>query len=83
MGTDQFGDVQKNNIFYDAISIADDYGLITGYTNGLYEPDKRITREEAMAILTRAAGIVKLDTASGRTMDSFADAGQVLINNIK
>jgi hypothetical protein len=77
VGTDQFGDVQKTNIFYDAISVADDYGLITGYTNGLYEPDKKITREEAMAILTRAADIVKLENNSGKTVENFTDAAQV------
>jgi hypothetical protein len=77
VGTDQFTDVKKENIFYDAISIADDYGLITGYTNGLYEPNKSISREEAMAILTRAAGIVKLETTSGKTTDNFTDADQV------
>ena len=76
-GTDQFADVSKNSIFYDAISIADDYGLITGYTNGLYEPDKNISREEAMAILTRAADIVELEKKSGKTIDGFTDAGQV------
>lgn len=76
-GTDQYTDVSKENIFYDAIGIADEYGLITGYTSGLYEPDKSISREEAMAILTRAADIVKLETTGGKTAADFIDSDQV------
>jgi len=78
VGTDQFKDVKSANIFYDAISIADDYGLIKGYTDGTYAPNKNITREEAMVILAKAAEIAKLEgAATTQTLNSFADAGAV------
>ena len=77
VGTDEFSDVADTNIFYDAISIADEYGLITGYTDGTYAPNKKITREEAMVILAKAAEIVKLETSTGTAVSDFTDASQI------
>ena len=77
VGSDRYLDVSKDNIFYDAISIADECNLIKGYTNGCFESEKSITREEAMLILSRAAKIANLETATGLTVQDFSDSGQV------
>lgn len=52
-GKDIFTDVTKNNWYYDAVSIAYEYGIIFGYGNGRFCPDEIITREQAMAIIAR------------------------------
>ncbi len=60
-GKDSFKDVKKGDWYYDAVSIAYEYKLINGYSDGNFEPESKITREEAMAIISRAVAIVKYD----------------------
>lgn len=56
-----FKDVEKSDWYYDAVSIANEYKLINGYADGKFKPQSKITREEAMAIISRAMVIAKLD----------------------
>ncbi|WP_066507538.1 DUF4347 domain-containing protein [Abyssisolibacter fermentans] len=59
-GNDVFSDVTKNEWYYDAVSIAYEYGIISGYDNGKFGPMEKITREQAMTIIARAMEITKL-----------------------
>lgn len=59
-GEDVFDDVTRNDWYYDAVSIAYEFGLISGYGNGEFEPMEKITREESMTIIAKAMGIVNL-----------------------
>lgn len=62
-GTDAFKDVKKGEWYYDAVSIANRYELISGTGNGSYEPGRQITREEAKIIMNRAMDLTKMNTA--------------------
>jgi regulation of enolase protein 1 (concanavalin A-like superfamily) len=53
-GKDVFGDVAKAAWYYDAVSAAYEYGIIAGYENSKFEPDCKITREQAMVMIARA-----------------------------
>lgn len=59
-GKSSFSDVSANDWFYNAVSTAADYKLITGRSNGRFAPADPITREEAMTILSRAMTLTKL-----------------------
>ncbi|NLG32962.1 MAG: S-layer homology domain-containing protein [Syntrophomonadaceae bacterium] len=59
VGQDRFNDVIKQNWYYDAVTIASDYGLIFGYGNGKFGPNEPITREQAMAMIARAIQVTK------------------------
>jgi len=59
-GKDSFGDVSKNDSYYDAVSIAYENGIISGYGNGKFGPNDKITREQAMIIIARAMKITGL-----------------------
>jgi len=79
-GKDTFTDVTKGNWYYDAVSIACEYGIIYGYGDGKFGPDDSITREQAMAIIARAMEItgLKVELADGeadRLLGGFTDAG--------
>jgi hypothetical protein len=81
-GKDIFIDVKKNDWSYDAISIAEEYGLIEGYGAGKFMPEQNITREEAMAIIARAMEITKLNTSVSDSdieeqLSKFADGTDV------
>lgn len=60
-GKDTFVDVTKNNPYYDAVSIAKEYGIVSGYGNVSFRPDDKITREQAMMIIWRAMRLTKLE----------------------
>ncbi|MDP4092738.1 MAG: S-layer homology domain-containing protein [Bacillota bacterium] len=62
-GKDSYSDVNKDDWYYDAISIANDYKLVLGYSDGTFKPGKTITREEAMTMIARAMKLTgKFDT---------------------
>jgi hypothetical protein len=60
-GKDSFSDVNKDDWYYDAVSIAKEYKLIEGYDNNQFLPNNKITREEAITIISRAMKYTTLD----------------------
>jgi uncharacterized repeat protein (TIGR02543 family) len=73
----KFLDVKNTGARTKAILIANEYGIVTGYTDGTFRPAQQIIREEAMAMLQRAMKVTKL---SGRDKDryqNFTDFAQV------
>jgi hypothetical protein len=59
-GKDVFSDVPKDTWYYDAVSIAHEYGIISGYANGTFGPMDIITREQALGMAARAMKITGL-----------------------
>ncbi len=59
-GKSSFSDVLTADWFYRSVSTAADYKLISGHSNGTFAPKDYITREQAMAILSRAMNVTKL-----------------------
>lgn len=79
-GRDIFLDVTADNWYYDAVSIAYEYGIISGYGNGKFGPDDKITREQAMTMITKAMRIadLKVELADGeaeKLLAGYTDAG--------
>ena len=59
-GKDIFNDVKTDSRYCDAVYIAYKYGIITGYGNGNFGPEDKITREQAMTMIANAMSITKL-----------------------
>ncbi len=83
-GEDAFIDVTKDAWYYDAISIASEYGLISGYDDGTFKPTDKVTREQAMVMIARAMQITGLKgeiTAKNieTLLSGFEDAQQTSI----
>jgi len=80
-GKSTFKDVTKDAWYYDAVSIAYEYGIISGYGNGKFGPSDRITREQAMTMIAKAMNITKLqvELANGeveKILATFTDGGK-------
>ncbi len=56
-----------------AILIANEYGIINGYTDETFRPDQQITREEAMAMYQRAMKITKLTGSDTTRYQNYTD----------
>jgi hypothetical protein len=82
VGKDSFSDVSKEEWYYDAVSIAYEYGIISGYDNGKFEPDNKITREQALTIIARAMKLTGLnadmsDTEISATLVGYTDSTDI------
>ncbi|MDA3845905.1 MAG: S-layer homology domain-containing protein [Vallitaleaceae bacterium] len=61
IGENKFSDVDSNDWYCDYIETAISYGIIKGYGDGTFGPNDKITREQAMVIITRSMAITGLD----------------------
>ncbi len=64
-GESQFEDVKATDWFNGIVSKSLEYGIIKGYEDNTFKPNNKITRQEAMAIISRAMKYAKLNTELG------------------
>ena len=81
-GVDSFIDVTKASAYYDSISIAYEYGLVSGYANNSFKPDSKITRQEALVIVAKAMKLAGIkndlnENDLNNTLSSFKDSDKV------
>mgnify|MGYP003290244336 CR=1 FL=1 len=58
MGDMAFTDVPKDAWYYETVNAAAAWGIVYGIGNGLYAPERLITRQEAAVMLVRASEVV-------------------------
>jgi len=76
--TAAFQDVSDKDWYAGSAAKAKEYGLIDGYEDGTFRPDRSITRQEAMVILSRAMKLAGLETSvsagqADAALTAFAD----------
>lgn len=72
-----FKDVSDKGERTPAILIANEYGIVSGYSDGTFRGDNQITREEAMVMYQRAMEITKLVGSDENRYQSYTDYSQV------
>ncbi len=75
-GTASFTDVADGAYYADAVRWAAGAGIVSGYTDGSFRPDRVVTREELCTLLYRYA-LWHGDDLSGSGNVSFADDAQI------
>ena len=68
-----YNDIANDAWYSEAIQIATSYGLITGYRDGSFGPNDKITREQAMVIIARAAALNSLTAPSTQVIEQYTD----------
>ena len=77
-GTASFKDVADGMYYSKAVAWAAANGIVKGYSDGTFQPDQTIIREQMAAILWRYAQYKGLDvSANGTVMPSFPDRDQI------
>ncbi|WP_217593577.1 S-layer homology domain-containing protein [Cohnella sp. GbtcB17] len=81
-GASAFSDVAAGDRHGAAIATASAYGLIDGYADGTFRPEDKLTREQAMVILSKAMAITGLQgklpiASSDAALRPFKDATNV------
>ncbi|MGF7049476.1 hypothetical protein J2T13_003987 [Paenibacillus sp. DS2015] len=80
--TFHFKDIEEKAWYHQAVQIGYSYGLVDGYSDGSFNPNEKITRQEAMVILSRAMKLVELNkeinvTKQQELINHFEDSEQL------
>jgi hypothetical protein len=80
-GNNPFSDIASTDWYSQAIATANSYGIISGFNNGTFSPNEKITREQAMSMIARAMRLTGLKVTLGEDeaealLASFADHSQ-------
>ena len=70
----KYADVSESQWYYAAVAVALNAGYISGTGDTTVSPESEITRQEAMTILARLAGVTEADTG---ILEAAADGEQV------
>ena len=78
-GTKSFPDVKNGSYYYNAVQWASSIGVVSGYENGTFGPDKNVTREQLAVMLANYARKVGGITVAGSKSDysKMSDANSV------
>lgn len=74
-GTQSFSDVPAGQWYTDAAIWASENGIVLGYEDGTFRPERSISREEMCAILDRL--LTRLEVKTNGTAKTFADASSI------
>jgi hypothetical protein len=64
-----FSDVSSTDWFSTYVATGTAIGIVNGYEDGSFKPDKTVTRAEALKIILEAAGFTDLSDTSGNFTD--------------
>ena len=76
-GSAPFSDVPEGKWYADAVAWASACGLVQGYEDGTYAPERDITREQMVTILWRYARYKGEDVSASGSLSGFSDADRV------
>ena len=77
VGSSDFTDVESGMYYTEAVTWASSKGIVTGYGDGTFLPNKAITREEMAAMLYRYASYKGYDVTDMKDLGGYSDAGSV------
>lgn len=72
-----FTDVSRDKWYAEAVAWAQATGIISGYTDGRFGVNDKISREQLATILYRYAQYIGIDTVERGDISRFADAGEI------
>ena len=76
-GDTNFADVDVDNKYYKQIQVAKEYELFTGDEKGYFNPDKLITREEAVIVTAKALMLAGVQNNLDNQPVKFMDASDI------
>ncbi len=78
-GNISYKDVNITDWYYNTVSTAAEYSLISGYEDGTFRPNDKITREQAMVIVAEAMKLTRLSAKppTNDLLQSYVDSAEV------
>ena len=76
--SNKFSDIKKNSWYSGYVGWAVDNGIVTGYEDGTFKPNKALTREEMAACISRYVDFMGINMPRESTAPvEFADKGKI------
>lgn len=75
--SDTFSDVPEGQWYTNGILWASSVGVVSGYSDGSYGTDDKITREQMAVMMYRYAKAQSYDTGDSASLDAYTDASSV------
>ncbi|MCK8485595.1 S8 family serine peptidase [Paenibacillus sp. MBLB2552] len=75
--TVSFTDVPAGSWYEEAVKIATSRGLISGYSDGIFAPDRPITRGEMAVVLAKALEALGQSAGAAGSLNGFADQARI------
>ncbi|MCM3759949.1 S-layer homology domain-containing protein [Alkalihalobacillus oceani] len=77
-----FDDVPSSAWYHDAVTIANDFGIVLGHDNGAFHGHSNITREQGMTMIARSLTLIRPEAAMNegqinQVLATYDDANQV------
>ncbi len=72
-----FTDIPADAYYRNELAIAKQLGLITGYADNSFRPDRPVSRQEMMVLAARALAAAGKEAAGSGSLDAYADAAEV------
>lgn len=72
-----FDDVREGTWYTDAVNWNDENGLMVGYGDGTFRPERNVSRQELVTVLYRYAKHLGLDVTADGDLSAFDDADEV------
>lgn len=77
-----FDDVAASSWYHDAVVIANEFGIVLGYDDGLFHGERQITREQGIAMIARAYHLIAPQAAvngeqTETILSAYGDAAEV------
>lgn len=73
----KFFDVDVESKYLKAISIANEYGIISGYPDGSFKPEQTISRQEAMAMFANAMEVINFAGEDIERIKQYRDKKEI------
>jgi hypothetical protein len=75
---DNFDDVVPGKYYTNAVGLAKEVGIATGYGNGNFGPENTISRQDMMVLVAKTLEFLGKDiTASTSVLDKFSDSAKI------
>jgi hypothetical protein len=76
---DNFSDVDSNSYYAEALAVAKELGIATGVGNNKFNPDEKISRQDAMTLIYRAMKVANKQLTQGtdKEIATFTDKDSV------
>lgn len=72
-----FSDVVNGTYYETSISWASENGIVSGYGNGFFMPDRAVSRQELAVIIYNYAAYLKLNVAEGADLSIYSDRAAI------
>lgn len=76
-GAKQFSDVPSGQWYSDAVGWASSNGIVGGYPDGTFKPDRNISRQDMAVMMLAYAKYKGMDTETSASIDNYHDKGKV------